>query len=91
MSMYQQHPDALSVEQNGETAVLHSGSETYFAIDEVGTVIWKGMEQPVSLDELVTLVYRQFEVDEETCRRDIVDFLSELEKMKLILVHATDE
>ena len=56
----------------------------YYGIDEIGVVIWAALEEPRTLDYLRETISRGYRVDKETCSRDVIDFLAEMQSAGLI-------
>jgi hypothetical protein len=50
-----------------------------FMLDEVGGAIWSMIDKGCSLDEMVSLLIDEFDVDDETARRDVRQIVEELE------------
>lgn len=76
--------DHISTNLDGEEVILHSGSERYFGLNEVGTRLWELLEEPRTIDELVATVREEFDVSEEQAHRDIESFIGDLEEADLI-------
>ncbi len=69
---------------DGDAVLLDLGSGTYFGLNEVGSCVWKALEDGASVAELVALVLADFEVDEATARRDLGALLDDLSARGLI-------
>ena len=67
-----------------EAVVLDLNSGTYYGLDDLGARIWTLIEQPVSLATLREAIMSEYEVDAETCERDLVAFLSKMQVAGLI-------
>jgi hypothetical protein len=68
----------LTAEVDGELVMLDPRSSEYFGLDAVGHRIWELLEQPTSVDLLVTQLVNEYEVDIERCRAEVtelVDFM----------------
>ena len=76
----------VSCEVNSETVILHFDSGEYFGLNDVGTLVWKMIEQPRSVSELRDAILRDYEVDADQCERDLLDLLGELRDRGLIEV-----
>lgn len=61
----------------GETALEFHGLIT---VNEVGVALWKMLQEDVTMEELVQGILKEYEVPEETARKDIREFLDELYK-----------
>lgn len=76
----------VSCEVNGETVILHFDSGNYFGLNDVGTLVWKMIEQPHSVRELREAILREYEVEPEQCERELLKLLGELRERGLIAV-----
>ncbi|MFW6131848.1 MAG: PqqD family protein [Candidatus Aminicenantaceae bacterium] len=52
--------------------------------NEVGTEIWKFLENEKRLDEIINHVLTLFESNRDTVEKDVRDFLTELQKKELL-------
>lgn len=68
----------------GETVVLDLPNSQYFAITGVGSRVFELLGEERSLDDLVTAVVAEYEVDEHTARRDVSAFVDRLRQAKLL-------
>jgi len=59
----------------GQRVVDFNGLMT---LSETGAFLWKRLEQEAGEDELITALLEEYEVDEETAKADIDEFLKEL-------------
>jgi hypothetical protein len=69
-----------------EVVVLDLGSGTYYGLDDLGARIWTLMEQPVALATIREAIMSEYEVDAETCERDILAFLNKMQVAGLVEV-----
>jgi pyrroloquinoline quinone biosynthesis protein D len=75
--------EAISAQERGEdvaevgTSLLFAGGQMV-VLNMLGTEIWKRCDGK-SLDELVSEILAEFEVEEEVLRADVTAFLAELE------------
>jgi hypothetical protein len=67
-----------------ETVMLDVDQGRYFGVSEIGKVIWETVAEPTSVDDLVAALLERYEVDEETCRREVISFLNELADQGLL-------
>lgn len=56
-----------------------------WALDRVGVRIWELLDAPTSVGALCLRLRQEYDVDEETCRRDVTDLLSKLATEGLVL------
>lgn len=76
----------ISARIDSEEIILHSGSEKYFGLNEVGTQIWEALDEPRTLDELTRMIHERFDISEEQSRRDVESFIDDLQTAGLIEV-----
>lgn len=55
-----------------------------YSFNATGTLIWKLLDSPASLDQLTAAVEREFEVEAATARQDVVQFLQEMSAAGLV-------
>jgi Coenzyme PQQ synthesis protein D (PqqD) len=76
--------DIPSTDLQGETVLLSIERESYFGLRSTGRRIWQLLEQPHTLDTLCAAMIREFEVDPETCRREVAAFVGRLKEEGLV-------
>lgn len=76
--------DYISTKLGGEEVILHKESENYFGLNAVGTQLWESLEEPRTIDDLVTTICEEFDVSEEESRKDVESFVDDLEAANLI-------
>lgn len=59
----------------GKTVLTFNGLIT---VNEVGADLWKMLQSEVTFEELLQGILRDYDVDEETAREDIQEFLDTL-------------
>ena len=84
-------PDQLSVELDGEIAILKLESKMYFGLTDVGAFIWNWLETPTVLITLAQAVSAHFEVNPAQAAADAERFLSELEGAGLLKITRKNE
>jgi hypothetical protein len=79
--------DAVFAQEiDGEMVLLDMNSENYFGLDEVGTAIWKAIEEKKMIQDVYETLLEEFDVEEEVLKKDLIDFIKELESSGLIEV-----
>lgn len=70
----------------GETIVLDLPSSQYFAITGIGSRVFQLLAEEQSLEDLVTTILAEYDVDEATARRDVETFVDRLRQAQLLVV-----
>lgn len=76
--------EPLTAVVDGETVMFSPRQGSYFSLDEVGTRIWQLLEGPHSIIELCAILTDEFEVDRETCERDVAALIRRLADVQLV-------
>ncbi|HEY2525706.1 MAG TPA: PqqD family protein [Candidatus Binataceae bacterium] len=79
--------DQVSCDLEGEAAVLNLKTGVYYGLDEVGASVWRMLDGPRRVDELVDALLGEYEVDREECQRDVIALLGELAVRGLVEIN----
>jgi len=85
MSRITQDTDVISDEVDGVMTLCHTGTTSYFELNETGAEIWRACAAPVTADDLVaqlTAVYP--DEDELTLRAEVDRFVGALREQGLL-------
>ncbi|MFC1888924.1 PqqD family protein [Thermodesulfobacteriota bacterium] len=72
-------------EVGGQVVILHLDSGSYFSLNPTGSLVWKGVMEPVSLDRIVQRLCSSFQVDEETSRKDAEEIIQKFLDKEMIV------
>jgi hypothetical protein len=78
--------ELLTTEMDDEMAIMNVKQGKYFALDSIGTKIWKLIEEPRSVSDICDSMLEHFSVEREQCEQDVLTFLNELARENLIEV-----
>jgi hypothetical protein len=76
--------EVVMAEVDGEFIGMSVESGMCYGLDRVGSRIWAMMEEPRSIQSLCAELQRQYKVDENTCRADVLELLEELRSRGLV-------
>lgn len=67
-----------------ELVLLEFGRGEYFALDAVGALVWRKLEEGKTLGEIADAVASEHDVAREVAFRDIVDLVSHMRDQNLV-------
>lgn len=71
---------------DGEMVILNLDSGLFFQLNPIGSRIWEALETPTTFAQLCQTMEDTFDVDADTCRHDIEEFISALSAHALVTV-----
>ena len=79
--------DQVSADLAGEAVILNLKSGVYYGLNEVGARIWQLLQEPRIVAAIRDTLLEEYEVDRDSCDRDLLAVLQELATAELIEVH----
>ena len=76
--------DVLASPMGEELVMVDLDSGSYFGLDSVGAEVWARLERPVLVADLCAELEQEFEVDPETCARDVLALLHRMAEEGLV-------
>ncbi|MGE8078356.1 lasso peptide biosynthesis PqqD family chaperone [Peribacillus loiseleuriae] len=73
-------------DMDGETVMLSIHNGKYYNLGELGGEIWSLIKDPMSIQELVTILQSQYDVDQTECEEQVYAFLNQLHGEGLIKI-----
>ena len=70
----------------GEVVILDLNSGIYYGLDIVGARVWTLIEHAVSVQTVCETIVSEYDVDPETCSRDVLAFVNEMSDIGLVEV-----
>lgn len=84
--VYSLNPELAWRVIDGEVVILRIKTTTYYSLDEVGSFIWRTMEDaPRSRAELLDRLTTEYEVDRATAAADLDELFADLVREELVL------
>lgn len=78
----------ITAEMGEETVMMGMEQGKYYGLDDIGSRIWELLEEPRTLSALCETLRDEFEVEETSCREDVLDFLQHMQEEDLIRLDA---
>jgi hypothetical protein len=76
----------LAQEAHGRTVLLRLEDGGYYALDEVGAMIWELCDGSRAGSEIVAMLCEEFDAPESTVREDVMEFIGDLRRERLLVV-----
>ncbi len=72
---------------DGEKVMMNLDKGEYFMMNEVGSRIWEIISEPINVKDIINTLRNEYEVDEETCKDTVIEFLGRLDNADLISIN----
>jgi hypothetical protein len=63
---------------NGSLALLGPNADKYYGISDTASRIWSLLENETSIEDICGVLRREYEIDADTCEREVTNFVAEL-------------
>jgi hypothetical protein len=77
-SVIRQSKDIVASDIDDEKVMMSMEKGHYYGLDSIGRSIWDILEKPMTVSQLIDTLRRDYDVDRETCERDVLAFLEAL-------------
>lgn len=79
--------DVLDQELEGESVLLNLANENYHGLDDIGTRIWQLLKNDGNIENLITTIIAEYDVEEAIFRQDLTILIEQLLNQNLIAVN----
>lgn len=76
----------VAADIDGEVAVMTIDSGKYHSLNETGSLIWSLLEEPRRVADVCESLEREFQVEPEQCRADVMAYLQDMLAERLLEV-----
>ena len=76
----------LSNPVGDEVIILNMETGDYLGLNDVGSAIWDHLKTPQTIKELIEKLMTEFEVDNQTCSLQTMEYLEKISKLGLLQV-----
>ena len=84
-TMYVRNNETISGRLHDELVMMDIEKGKYFSLNQVATVIWDMLEQPLTLEEICNNLTSEYDVDPAQCKKEVETHLNEMQKLGLIV------
>jgi hypothetical protein len=84
------NPDFILRDIAGETLLVPTGQATkqfngLITMNEVASFIWMNLDEAETEEKLVSIIMDEFEIDENTVRIDLKEFLQAMKEQNMVI------
>ncbi len=76
--------DVMIVDLSDEAVILNTDNWVYYGLNGMGYGIWNMIQEPKRIDELKSMIIREYDVESEVCEQDLFAFIREMESQGLV-------
>lgn len=76
--------DLIFAEVDGEAVAMSAAKGLCFGLDDIGLRVLQMIDREMSVTAICAQLVVEYDVDEQTCRRDVADLLARLEAEGLV-------
>ena len=77
-SIVNQIEDIIASDIDDEVVMMSVEKGQYYGLDSIGSRVWELIGKPIKVSELIDALLLKYDVDRETCERDVLAFLEKL-------------
>ena len=77
----------LSSDQSGDVVILGLKDGVYYELNEVGTCIWRLIQQPCSVQSVVDTLLADYDVPARQCLVDVLALAEDMVERGLVEIH----
>lgn len=74
----------IESEMDGEKVLMNIENGKYYNLGSIGGEIWELISKPMKVSKLINILVSQYNVNQEECEEQVLDFLELLNKQQLI-------
>jgi Coenzyme PQQ synthesis protein D (PqqD) len=82
--------EQVSCPLGDESAILNLKNSVYYGVNPVAASVWKLLQQPRSVAELLDALVDEYDVEPERCVQDLLALLGKMRDEGLVDVRSTD-
>ena len=85
-SYIKRNKEIFASEIDDEVVMMNVDTGKYYGMDTVGSRIWELIAEEIQVREVINKLMEEYDVGEEQCEKDVLEFLNELYENKLVQV-----
>jgi len=77
MKLYSRSADVCSAELDGTACLFDPSTAEYLNLNSSGTAIWNAISVPKTIEDIISELLNQFDVEPDQCTKETANFLQE--------------
>jgi hypothetical protein len=78
--------EQMSCGLDDEAVILSLKKGVYYSLNPCGNRIWTMIQKPVNVGKIRDTILEEYDIDKETCEKDLLYLLSDLKKEGLVVI-----
>ena len=78
--------DVVSCDLVDEAAILNLKTGIYYGLDPVGSRIWKLIQTPRQIQEILETLLNEYKVEKNRCQQDLIELIEQLSEKELVKI-----
>ena len=71
---------------DGELVMMNIETGSYVSMNNTGKIIWEQLEQSKTVEEIISDLLTQFEIERSQCEADVLPFIDKMIEQNLVIV-----
>jgi hypothetical protein len=85
-SIIARNPEIIHNDIDGEVVIMSIEQNKFYGIDKIGTCIWKLLDTPKNVENIIDEMLKQYNVTREVCETDILSFLNKMAHQNMLII-----
>ncbi len=85
MEKYSRLVNVIDGEIDNHQVIMHINNGNYFGLNPVGKRIWTLIEQPKTLEEIISNLLSEYNISQEQCKTEVQSFLDKCVKFDIVI------
>jgi hypothetical protein len=86
-SLLSRNIEIITNEIDDEILMMSIEDGKYYGLNPVGSEIWKLLEKPQTIEDIIPTLIEIFDIDEEICRKESLIFIETMIENNIILTN----
>lgn len=85
MEKYRRLENLIDGEIDNHQVIMHINNGKYFGLNPVGKRIWTLIEEPKTLEEIISILLLEYNISPEQCETEVKSFLERCVECEIVI------